>query len=38
MGTDNAAIANVVVLLERVPAKKTTTPGPPKSGGKPGKK
>lgn len=33
--TDNAAIANVVVLLERVPAKKVTSAsGQPKSGSK----
>jgi 2-C-methyl-D-erythritol 2,4-cyclodiphosphate synthase len=39
IGTDNAAIANVVVLLERIPSKKVAlASGAPKTGGKPGKK
>jgi 2-C-methyl-D-erythritol 2,4-cyclodiphosphate synthase len=38
IGTDNAAIANVVVLLERVQVKKPTAPPAPKGSGKTGKK
>src|ERR1700747_1065214 len=39
IGTDNAAIANVVVLLERIPVKKPAAPSAPSKGtGKAGKK
>ena len=39
IGADNAAIANVVVLLERLPAKKVApASGPAQGGGKTGKK